>query len=531
MKKGLAIIVLATAALSLSAQTNNPIDVQHYRFELALSDSSDTIYGKAAITLQLQTPASQIRLNLANSNASGKGMQVLGVTESGNALTYTHQNNQLLLQLPATVNIGHVKTFIIEYKGIPADGLIIGKSIHNKRTFFGDNWPNRAHQWLPCNDVPLDKSSLEFIVTAPAHYSVVSNGLKIAEAIFSDSTKRTHWKETVPLPTKVMVIGLADFAVEEAGKVDDIPLYSWVYAEEKDKGFYDYAQAKEILPFFIDYIGPYGYKKLANIQSKTIFGGMENAGAIFYFEQSVTGNRTIEDLIAHEIAHQWFGNMVTETNFSHLWLSEGFATYMANMYLESKYGVDSVKRRLADEREQVVAFAASSNMPVLDTSANYMSLLNANSYQKGGWILHMLRQQVGNAVFRKIIQTYYAEFAGKNANTDNFVAVAEAVSGKKLKAFFTQWLTQPGIPILQTTFSHNAAKRMVTITLEQMQPALFSFPLELVWKDFKRNPAYKTVQITKRKQSFSFREPTTRAFDLQLDPHTKLLWTAYVKEE
>ena len=531
MKKGLAIVVLATAALSLSAQTNNPIDVQHYSFELSLSDASDTLDGNATITAQLKAPSGETILDLASVQGNGKGMQVLSVQENGQPLSYIHQNNKLRIQLSTVAKAGDTKTFTVQYKGIPADGLIIGKSIFNKRTFFGDNWPNRAHQWLPCNDVPLDKSSLEFIVTAPAHYSVVSNGLKIAETMLTDSTKRTHWKETVPLPTKVMVIGLADFAVEEAGKVDDIPLSSWVYAEEKDKGFYDYAQAKEILPFFIDYIGPYGYKKLANIQSKTIFGGMENAGAIFYFEQSVTGKRTIEDLIAHEIAHQWFGNMVTETNFSHLWLSEGFATYMANMYLESKYGADSVKRRLAEERTQVVDFAASSNMPVLDTSANYMSLLNANSYQKGGWILHMLRQQLGNAVFRQVIQTYYTQFAGKNASSNDFIAVAEAVSGKKLKAFFTQWLTQPGIPILRTTFAHNVAKKTVTITVEQMQPALFGFPLELVWKNFKQDPIYKTVQISGRKHSFSFKEPTTRATDLRLDPQTKLLWTPYVKPE
>ena len=525
MKKGLAILVLVTAAFRLSAQTTNPIDVQHYRFELSISDVHDTIAGRATITVQLRKPAAELVLDLANVNASGKGMQVLSVREADLALSYVHQNDKLRLQLKEKAKAGDTKTITIQYKGIPADGLIIGKSIFNKRTFFGDNWPNRAHQWLPCNDVPLDKSSLEFIVTAPAHYSVVSNGLKVGEEMLPDSPKRTHWQETVPLPTKVMVIGLADFAVEEAGKVDNIPLYSWVYSEEKDKGFYDYAQAREILPFFIDYIGPYGYKKLANIQSKTIFGGMENAGAIFYFEQSVTGKRTIEDLIAHEIAHQWFGNMVTETNFSHLWLSEGFATYMANMYLESKYGVDSVIRRLAEERAQVVAFAASSRMPVLDTSANYMSLLNANSYQKGAWILHMLRQQVGNTVFRKIIQTYYAQFAGKNASSADFVAVAEAVSGKKLKAFFTQWLTKPGLPILRSSLIHN--KGLVTITIEQMQPDLFDFPLEVVWKGFKNDPNYKTVQINKRKQSFSFKQSTTRAFDLQLDPHTKLLWAAY----
>jgi aminopeptidase N len=523
MKKKLAIGMLC---LLWQAATAQPIDVQHYRFELALSDVHDTIVGHATVTVQLRSATAELVLDLASVNASGKGMQVLSVSEGNNALPYIHQNGKLRLRLGGLAKAGETKTVSIGYRGIPADGLIIGKNPYGKRTFFGDNWPNRAHNWLPCNDVPLDKASLEFVVTAPDKYRVVGNGLLQSETLQGDGTKRTHWKETVPLPTKVMVIGVADFAVEEAGKVDGIPVSSWVYAEEKDKGFYDYAQAKEVLPFFIDYIGPYGYQKLANVQSKTIFGGMENASAIFYFEQSVTGKRTIEDLIAHEIAHQWFGNMVTETNFSHLWLSEGFATYLADLYIESKYGTDSLRRRLAEERQQVVAFAAGSQMPVLDSSANYMSLLNANSYQKGAWVLHMLRQQIGDKLFRKTIQAHYQKFAGKNAATNDFVATAEAVSGQKLKTFFKQWLAQPGIPVLKVNMVHDAAKKRVTVTVEQVQPALFSFPLELAWKDFKRGNVYKTVQVAKRRQTFSFAEPTTRATDLRLDPNTKLLWTA-----
>jgi aminopeptidase N len=527
MKK-LLIGFLAGLLLQNAIAQTSPIDVQHYRFELGLSDASDTLHGVATITLQMRSVAAEIAIDLAGLNATGKGMQVLGVTEAGQPITYTHRNNRLLLQLSATANIGHTKTFQIRYKGIPADGLIIGKSIFGKRTFFGDNWPNRAHQWLPCNDVPIDKASLEFIVTAPKRYGVVSNGLKQSETMLNDSTKRTHWREEVPLPTKVMVIGAADFAVDQPGSVNDIPLYSWVYQEEKEKGFYDYAQAKEILPFFIDYIGPYPYKKLANVQSKTIFGGMENAGCIFYFERSVTGKRSIEDLMAHEIAHQWFGNMVTETDFTHLWLSEGFATYMTNLYLESKYGADSLARRLRGEREQVINFAVGSAQPIIDSSQNYMSLLNANSYQKGGWVLHLLRRQVGNAVFQQIIRRYYQQYAGKNASSTDFAQVAETVSGKPLKAFFQQWLRQPGLPILQVRWQYAAAAKKLTVTVEQKQPnTLFAFPLELGVQTAK-GTVLKTLQVKGRKATASF-TIKDRVIAVQPDPAVNLLWKPYVE--
>ena len=132
-----------------------------------------------------------------------------------------------------------------------------------------------------------------------------------------------------------MVIGVADFAVQLDSTINCVPITSWVFPENRDSGFAQYAVSKKILPFYESYIGPYPFKKLANVQSKTIFGGMENAGNIFYYENSVAmnpmqykHNRSVEELFAHETAHQWFGDEASEIDWPHLWLSEGFATYM-----------------------------------------------------------------------------------------------------------------------------------------------------------------------------------------------------------
>src|SRR5690606_37082096 len=223
------------------------------------------------------------------------------------------------------------------------------------------------------------------------------------------------------------------------------------------------------------------YKKLANVQSKTTFGGLENANTIFYTESSVSGNRRSEALITHEIAHQWFGNMATEKTFAHLWLSEGFATYMTILYLENKYGKDTALAMLEQDRKEVIAHAKQSNRPVVDTTHNFMELLNANSYQKGGWVLHMLRKELGDSVFWKGIRKYYSEFAGSVARTDDFQKVMETMSGKNLNTFFSQWLHTPGIPRVKISWQYDEKKRALQFQVNQLQQSPFQFPFTVEW--------------------------------------------------
>ncbi|HWR33515.1 MAG TPA: hypothetical protein VN451_08320, partial [Chitinophagaceae bacterium] len=243
---------------STSATAQNQIDVLHYKYELRLSDTSDNIYGSTSIQLKILSAISSIRLDLAKKNETGKGMTVDSISGPGiRGFVKEPDNIKIMLSPDSGPRINDTVTYTIKYHGVPADGLIISKNKYGHRTFFSDNWPNRAHNWIPCVDDPADKASVEFIVTAPSHYQVVSNGIKIEESNLPDNNKLTHWKEDVPLPTKVMVIGVADFAVNTAGYIDCVPVYSWVYPENKTEGFYDYALAKDILAYYINYIGPY----------------------------------------------------------------------------------------------------------------------------------------------------------------------------------------------------------------------------------------------------------------------------------
>jgi len=541
MKKSLAVLLSCVICVSINAQSKT--DILHYKFDLTLSDTSNSISGLATIIFKATAPTSFLELDFKELNSEKKGMEIImlntprapdiSTTASPAAILYSHQHDRIKISLPHKLEAGETDTIAIAYKGVPADGLIISKTKHGKRSFFADNWPNRGHHWLPCNDEPVDKASVEFIVTAPDHYQVVANGVQVEETNLPGNKKRTHWKEDVPVSTKVMVIGVADFAVNLSGMVDDcIPVYSWVYPEDRDKGFYDYALAADILPFFIQNVGPYPYKKLANVQSKTKFGGLENANTIFYSENSVTGNRKSEALLVHEIAHQWFGNSATEKTFAHLWLSEGFATYMTILYMENKYGKDTALYMLKEDRQQVIRFARNSRQPVVDDTTDYMALLNPNSYQKGSWVLHMLRHEIGDSLFWKSIRAYYAAYGGKTADSDDFRKTVETVSGKNLESFFRQWLYYNGIPKLDIKWTYDEEKKKVKVTVQQLQKqGNYRFPIRIMLKN--KNGSVQAAfkkEITTETETFIL-PAKSRPDAFLVDPDTHLLFEANIREK
>ena len=507
------VAALAVLFTSFSAYAQKPdasIDVQHYAFTLQLSDQNDIIRGKADVTVKFLQDAGSFDLDLTKQKKDGKGMTVTSVSDRRSPVNFEQRGDTL--SISANAHSGSKHTYTITYQGVPSDGLIISTNKFNHRTFFGDNWPNRAHNWIPCVDDPADKATVEFTVTAPAHYQVVANGSKVSEAVVPGGLKQTHWKESAPVPTKVMVIGAADFAIDHTGDVKSIPVYTYVFPENKDLGFNSYAVAKEILAYYIDKVGPFAYEKLANVQSKTIFGGMENASCIFYYENSV-GAKDIEELMAHEIAHQWFGDAASEKSFAHLWLSEGFATYMTNVYLESKYGEDILKQRMTADREMALKFEKERFHPVVDTAVkdNFMQLLNANSYQKGGWFLHMLRRKLGDDAFWQGIRDYYAQYKNGNANTEDFRAVMEKAGNQDLEQFFKQWLYTPGHLQLSAKWSYNPAEKVITFEVGQIQNDLYECSVEV-----SINNEIRTIDLKNRLTTVQFTltdTPTSVVFD------------------
>lgn len=527
--KHISILFFLILCLSnLSAQNHynrfESIDIQNYIFEIHLNDSTNRIEGRARIKIKFLKPTQKIQLDfVGKSDSTHTGMEVSKINLNENQLKFTHQNNQLEIDYNKIFNAGELVEIEVEYAGIPADGLIISKNKFGDRTFFGDNWPDRAKNWLPTVDHPSDKATVEFQVYAPEKYQVVSNGIHIEETNFDKGMKYTRWKENVPIPTKLMVIGVAGFAVLSNENFKEVPVSTWVFPQNREQGFSDYSVGDKAIRYFSELIGPFPYEKLAHVQSNTRYGGMENASCIFYSQNSVTGKNQVENLFAHETAHQWFGDAVTEQNWHHVWLSEGFATYLTHLYEEHFFGEEFFKQSMEKDRERVIKFAKRKFAPVIDTTIeNYNQLLNANSYQKAGWFLHMLRMETGDSVFFKSLREYYLIFRDSTALTKDFRQIMEKVSDHNLDEFFYQWLYQPGFPQIRIKWGQSGSK--VKIEIMQIQPGhIFSFPLELKIESSDGQCVLKKVDINREKHYVEILTPN-KIKSVIPDPNTKLLF-------
>lgn len=503
------------------------IDAQKYRYAIALDANSSRIQVSADVHIYFLASVSSFDLDLVAPQGE-TGMRVDLVEEmSGettDGLRYDHRGDQLKIYLNRISHAGESRTFRIEYEGTPADGLVIGQNRHGHKTYFGDNWPNRARHWLVSVDHPSDKASVEWLVNAPAGVAVVANGTLISHEGFANGTELWHYFERTPIPTKVMVIGVADFATQELEPVGPTPLFSWTFPEDSSLGFRHYAPARDILEAFVDSLAPFPFEKLANVQSKTRYGGMENAGCIFYAENSV--DRDIVPLLAHEIAHQWFGNHATEANWHHVWLSEGFATYLTNLYLEWSEGKGRLHERLEMERQKVLRYAAHTLRPVVDTAVtNYNELLNPNSYEKGAWVLHMLRQQVGDRAFMEGLRTYIQRFGGGNALTEDLQETFEDVSGQELGWFFDQWIFRAGHPEIEVNWKSKPRKGILELEVKQVQegPA-FRCRLELALTLADGSEIREFLHLTDKSQVIRMTLPG-EIQGLVPDPDKKLLGT------
>jgi len=294
---------------------------------------------------------------------------------------------------------------------------------------------------------------------------------------------------------------------------------------------------KKVLQFFSGYIGPYSYEKIANIQSPSISGGMETSSAIFYAEDLVNGKRDIRlrNVIIHELAHQWFGNAVTETTWDDAWLSEGFATYFTLLFIENEYGHDEYVKGLISARKTVYDAALKDpGFKIIDNrSAEKGSVTSSITYQKGAWVLHMLRDMMGDEKFKKGIQSYYARFQNANATTLDFLSEMEKASGNDLGRFSNQWLHHAENPVLKGHWTYDKQKEQITIHLEQKQNDEFVFDLPIEIGIYKKGSS--SLQIVKFRLNTKSTDQSIALDDypekIIFDPRTVLLSSAEFTEE
>jgi aminopeptidase N len=376
---------------------------------------------------------------------------------------------------------------------------------------------------------------MEMAVTAPSHYQVISNGLRVESTDLPLDMRRTVWRESVPISPWLYALGVASFAVQHVADYAGISIDTWVFAKQRDAGFYDFAvPTKDAVAFYSEFIGPFSYEKLANVQSNSVAGGMEAASAIFYSAGSVAGTRPVRwrNVVIHEIAHQWFGDAVTESDWDNVWLSEGFATYFTLLFIEHAYGRDEFATGLRDSRRTVLDF--DTKTPAYRVvHANLTDMANVTSamtYQKGSWVLHMLRAEMGDDRFWTGIRDYYARHRNGNATTADFRRAMEQAAGRDLGPFFEQWLYRGGVPRLTGTWRWDSAAKQVIVELHQTQAGdPFQLPIEIGITSVGSRPRIERVSLSARDGRFVFPAEAVPA-GVELDPNVRLLFDGRIEQ-
>lgn len=500
----LTLLVLASCTLSLAERHERVIDgwrPLHYEVSLSFNEKlSEILSARTEVTvLVLKDDVASLDLDFGD-------MPVDSVSVRGKLVRYSQRRGTLLVTLTHVANRGEQLKVAVAYHGRPKDGLILTADKDGTPSATGDNWPDRVHHWIPSLDHPSAKATVRFTVTAPARDLVVANGALELTRSNSNKTRTWVWNEGVPIPPYCMIIAVGDFARVEPTQ-QAVPQLSY-YVPQSDSRFavQGFAPSAPSLKYFSETVGPFPYEKLAMIVGATRYGGMENSTAIVFgsnlfedFQKKQPRSRVydiptnVRDVVAHEIAHQWFGDSVTEATWADLWLSEGFATYFDGLFIERYEGKDDFRAYMKTAAEEYFAYEKEHKTPIHDKETEDLNqLLNPNNYQKGAWVLHMLRGLTGDNAFFQGLRDYYAEHRNATATTEDLRAALEKTSGMNLKDFFRQWVYGSGHPSYEAVCrwsppGDSNQTGVVELVVRQVQegddPFLIPLTIEIVTRD------------------------------------------------
>jgi aminopeptidase N len=532
--------LLLTLTQALAARKERHIDAWrplHYSINLTFNDSlAEIVKAQAEITIvTLEDGVSLVDFDFGE-------MPVDSVAVDARSARFERRPGLLNIYLPAPARKGAKFVIAVIYHGRPKDGLILGPDKDGKPSATGDNWPDRVHHWIPCLDHPSAKATASFRVTVPARDRVVANGKLVRVTDGSKATRTWSYTEGIPIPPYCMVIAVGEFASFNPKKVSVTTLSYYVPQSDRNLAVQGFAPATPSLKFFSQTVAPYPYEKLALIVGATRFGGMENSSAIVFtstlFDAATTSQPMskvfnirsgIVEVVAHEIAHQWFGDSVTESTWSDLWLSEGFATYFAGLFIQRYEGEIPFRAYMQSAAEAYLHYAQERRAPIFDSDTeDLLKLLNANNYQKGAWVLHMLRMELGDGPFFRGIRSYYEAHKGTTASSEDLRAALEKTSGRNLKDFFASWIYGSGHPQYELSWGWQKETRKVKLLLRQLQPEpAFPnlLPVDLITSRGKQRIVLKPMS----KEAIQEIELDQAPSSVNVDPENTVLKEASVK--
>ena len=541
--KFLYLIVVSFFAFSIEAQTPRPdfnrtstFDVQHYVLRVSFDREKKKIRGDTTVRLKpLNDGLREVVLDSVDISYTSVTLE-----PSGTPLKYKTDRDKIIVALDRSYSAKDTVAIRFQYSAMPKKGIYFvpeERQPDNTKVHSSQIWTQgeaeEARHWFPSFDFPSDKATTEQFITAEKGETVVGNGDLIDERENEDGTVTHHFKMPVPHSTYLVSFVIGEYT-RTSGKFKNVPLGYYVYPGKEAIVSKAFGKTRDVLRIYEELTGiEFPYMKYdQTIVSGFTFGGMENITATTMADTEIFlanypfGQSAVENLVSHEAAHSWFGNLVTCKNWAELWLNEGFATFMEAAYLEKMYGRSAYMAKVASDAATFLADDAINpkrNGLFNRNAGNVNALFDrpATTYNKGGAVLHTLREEIGDRAFWKGVNDYLNRYKFANVESTDLRAAMEAASGKKLDWFFDQWVYGIGSPKLDVKQAYDQRTKTLTLTIAQTQkadkftPAAYRLPIDL---DIVIDKGTKTekVDITKRLATFKFKtdgKPTRLRFD------------------
>ena len=511
--KSASFLAAGEAAFHRNYAPDREVHIRHIALDITPDFKARTIAGRAEIRFQPnRKPVTELKLDAVD-------LTIRAVTATEPIRAWQAADGKVIITFASPVSAEREAGVTIDYSAEPTKGLYF-------RTPEMGYKPGEAHlftqgeaiesrYWYPCFDAPNEKLTSEVTCHVPEGMTVISNGRLVAEKKDPASgLVAVHWSQEKPHANYLITLAAGQFRKLE-DRHGDLPISFVTLPSESAQAASSFRDTKDMLTFFETETGvPYPWAKYDQVcVNDFVEGGMENTSATTLtdstlFTAATENLHNSESLVSHELAHQWFGDLVTCRDWSDLWLNEGFATYYQVLYDGHKNGRDSMLYGLYHNARNITGQANDTNAIVNRTYGDPMNQFGYLAYPKGGWVLHMLRSQLGEELYRQVIKTYLTRHAYQNVQTEDLRAVVQELSGRSFDQFFDQWVYHAHHPELEISYAWDEQTRLAKVTVRQTQPLsaqvlLFDFPLTVRFSGA-AGPVDRVIQVREKEADFYF---------------------------
>ncbi len=456
-------------------------DAKHYRIELTFDMDKKAFWGTNTITL---TP---LKDDFRECVLDAEELTVDSVkAPDGASLEFEQTNRHLIVRLPDAYNYGEEIHFTVIYHAMdPNHGLFFDEvRPSNPRMISTISWPEYAHHWVPCYDYPNDKVTHEFIITVKDMLKVLGNGrlVRVVEDK-QNGTKTFHWSQELPHSTYLFLLAIGPFAVIE-DSLGPLPVNYWVYEKDVEDAKWIFKKTPYMIEFFNKIYGyEYPWAKYDQVISPRMGGGAENTTATLLGQGVIHDKRAEQDFswektIAHEVAHQWWGDLITLRSWEHTWLNESFGTYSDYLYTRYDREEDEGAYDLLRKKNQYLREANTQYMRpiVFDRYDRPQQNFDSHTYPKGAVVLHMLRFILGDKPFFRTLKHFLHKHEFQAVDTHDFMVAIKEVTGQNMDWFFEQYIFKPGHPIFDISYTWDEASQKVKLKVRQVQDTSKGIP-------------------------------------------------------